>query len=235
MKRIARLLRRHFGASYRSVAVRTAIPWYGRLLIVFLLVLLGYFIGYARYSGDGVAQLRDRISQLSEENRNLRTQSIHVESQKQVTQVTQNDLAKDMAALQEENGKLKEDVEFYKSILEGGSSVGVVKLHSFKISKSIRPGEYDFRLLLIQSGKHDKSVQGSLQLLLTGIQDGKEISIPVNSDAGGRGFKINFKYYQPVEGSFSIPAQASISSVQAKLFTLGSSEPKLTQSVQLPQ
>ena len=235
MTRITRFLRRHFGASYRSVAVRAAIPWYGRLMFAVLLVVLGYLIGYTEFSGDGVAQLRDRVSQLTEENRNLRTQSIHVESQKQVTQVTQNDLAKDMAALQEENGKLKEDVEFYKSILEDGASVGVVKLHSFKVNKSVRHGEYDFRLLLIQSGKHDKSVQGSLQLLLTGTQDGKAISIPVNPDGGGRGFKINFKYYQPVEGSFSIPAQASISSVQAKLFTLGSSEPKVTQSVQLPQ
>lgn len=235
MKRIARTLRQHFGASYRNVAVRAAFPWYGRLLGVIGLVVLGYFVGYAKYSGDGVAQLREQLNKLTEENNSLRTQSIHVESQKQVTQVAQNDLAKDMAVLQEENGKLKEDVEFYKSILEDGSSVGVLKLHSFKINKSVRPGEYDFRLLLIQSGRHEKSVQGSLQLLLTGTQDGKVVSIPVDPPTGGRGFKINFKYYQPVEGSFTVPDRASISNIQAKFYSLGSTEPKLTQSALLPQ
>lgn len=235
MKRIARTLRQHFGAPYRNVAVRAAFPWYGRLLGVIGLVVLGYFVGYAKYSGDGVAQLREQLNKLTEENNSLRTQSIHVESQKQVTQVAQNDLAKDMAVLQEENGKLKEDVEFYKSILEDGSSVGVLKLHSFKINKSVRPGEYDFRLLLIQSGRHEKSVQGSLQLLLTGTQDGKAVSIPVDPPTGGRGFKINFKYYQPVEGSFTVPDRASISNIQAKFYSLGSTEPKLTQSALLPQ
>lgn len=235
MKRIARTLRHHFGASYRHVAVRAAFPWYGRLLGLASLVLLGYLIGYAMYSGEGVAQLREQVSKLHDDNRALRAQSIHVESQKQVNQVAQNDLAREMAILQEENGKLKEDVAFYKSILEDGSSVGVLKLHSFKISKSAQPGKYDFRLLLIQSGRHDRNVQGSLQMFLSGVQDGKEISLPVDAGGGGRGFKVNFKYYQPIEGSFSIPERAPLNSVLVKVYTSGSSEPKLTQSVVLPQ
>lgn len=235
MKRIARTLRRHFGASYRHVAVRTAFPWYGRLLGLAGLVLLGYLIGYAKYSGDGVAQLREQLNKLNDENRSLRAQSIHVESQKQVNQVAQSDLAKEMAVLQEENGKLKEDVAFYKSILEDGSSVGVLKLHSFKISKSVRSGMYDFRLLLIQSGRHDRNVQGSLQLFLEGTQNGKVVSLPVITDSGVRGFKVNFKYYQPLDGSFSVPENTNVTSIQAKVYGLGSAEPKLTQSVALPQ
>ena len=150
--------------------------------------------------------------------------------------MAQKDLSKDMAALQEENVKLKEDLEFYKSILEDSAGVGTVKIHSMKIMHGLRPGDYNFRILLIQSGKHDKSVQGSLKLQVTGSQDGKMLVIPVTESTGDRGsFKINFKYYQPVEGAFTVPVNLSAPEMQARLFQLGYSEPKLTQSAPLPQ
>lgn len=235
MSYLVRELRHRFGIAARGVAVRAAIPWYMRLLLILMLVTCGFLIGYWRYSGEGAAQLREQIARLTEENRQLRTQSIHVESQKQVTQVAQKDLANDMATLQEENVKLKEDVAFYKNILEDSSSVALVKVHSFKITKSVRPGEYDFRLLLIQSGRHDKSVQGLLQMTLNGNQDSKPVAIPINPAVGVKGFKINFKYYQPVEGSFTVPANLAVTGLQAKFFQAGSSEPKLTDSATLPQ
>lgn len=234
MNYLARELRHRFGIAARGVAVRAAIPWYLQLLLILILVICGFLIGYWRYSSDSTVQLRDQVDRLTEENRQLRTQSIHVESQKQVTQVAQKNLASDMAALQEENVKLKEDIAFYKNILEDSSNVGVVKVHSFKITKSVRPGEYDYRILLIQSGKHDKSVQGSLQMTLSGVQDNKQISLPVNASVGVRSFKINFKYYQPVEGSFIVPANQTATVLQAKLYQAGSLEPKLSESATLP-
>lgn len=234
MSYLARELRYRFGIATRGVAVRAAIPWYMRLLLVVMLIGCGFLIGYWQYSGEGAAQLRDQVARLTDENQQLRTQSIHVESEKQVTQVAQKDLANEMAALQEENVKLKEDVAFYKNILEDSSSVALVKAHSFKITKSVRPGEYDFRLLLIQSGRHDKSVQGLLQMTLNGNQDGKPVAIAINPP-GAKGFKINFKYYQPVEGSFALPANFAATGLQAKFFQAGSSEPKLTDSATLPQ
>lgn len=235
MRHQIRKLRHRFGVAARSVAVRAAIPWYVRLLLVVALMALGFGVGYWRYSAEGTLQLRDQIRLLRDENQQLRTQSIHVESQKQVTQVAQKDLAKDMAALQEENVQLKEELAFYKNILADSSGVAVVKVHSFKISKLAKPGEYDFRVLLIQSGRHDRSVQGSLQIALNGTRDGKPLVVPVTPAGGAKGFKINFKYYQPVEGSFSVPDRAQMTELQAKFFQMGSSEPKLTQSAALPQ
>lgn len=235
MRYQARKLRNRFSTAARSVAVRAAVPWYVRLFMTVVLVLFGFWGGYWLYSAEGAPQLREQVQRLREENKQLRTQSIHVESQKQVTQVAQNDLAKDMAALQEENVKLKEDLAFYKNILADSSGVAVVKVHSFKVTKSVKPGEYDFRVLLIQSGRHDRNVQGSLQLAMIGTRDGKPLVVPVNPAGGAKGFKINFKYYQPVEGSLSVPDGAVLTELQAKFFQLGASEPKLTQSATLPQ
>jgi hypothetical protein len=235
MKNLTRAFRLRFGASAQTVAVRVEMPWYWRVFLAVVLAGLGYGFGYWRYASDSTTQLRDDVQRLEQENRQLRTQSIHVESQQQVTQVAQKDLAKDLTVLQEENVQLKEDIGFYKSILEDSSSVGVVKLHSFKVSKSGNPAEYQFRILLIQSGKHDKSVQGRLQLELTGTQDGKPVTQIIAAGTQPKGsFKINFKYYQPIEGSFTVPVQLTVTEVQAKFFQTGFSEPKLTQTASLP-
>lgn len=234
MRRVAKFIKQHFGPAAPHVAVRAELPWYLRWLLALLMVLSGYLVGYWRYAGGETSSLRDTIARLEQDNQTLRTQAIHVERREQVSSVAQGDLAKDLAVLQEENGRLKEDVTFYKSILEDSTGVAVVKVHSFKVTHGSQPGDYNYRLLLIQSGRHDRNVQGSLQLSLVGSQDGKEQTQAVlGGKSPQQGGKINFKYYQPLEGSFKVPPNMTVKSLQAKFFQTGSSEPKLTQEVAL--
>lgn len=233
MRRLLRLIQRHFGPAAPHVAVRATMPWYWRLFSVAILLAMGYMLGYWRYAGSNAVALREQISRLEDENKLLRTQAIHVERRQQVANVAQTDLAKDLTTLQEENVRLKEDLTFYKSILEESAGVAVVKLHSLKVNRGSRAGEYQYRLLLIQSGKHDKNVQGSLQLAIMGTQDGKPTTQMILGGKARQGGKVNFKYYQPLEGSFMIPAQMAAHSLQAKFFQAGATEPKLTQVVPL--
>lgn len=234
MRRLTRILKHHFGPTAPQVAVRAEIPWYWRIFWLILLVVAGFSIGYWRYARGNAAVLREELLKLEQENKLLRTQAIHVERQQQINTVAQSDLSKDLTTLQEENVRLKEDVTFYKSILEESTGVAVVKLHSFKVAQGGRPSEYQYRLLLVQSGKHDKNVQGSLQLTVMGTQNGKPVTQLVMGDKNPqRNGKVNFKYYQPLEGSFTVPGWMTAQELQAKFFQGGSAEPKLTQTVLL--
>ena len=230
MKRLVRRFRRHFGPSSPRVVVRTELQWHWKALLALMFVLLGFLIGHWHYAGWGSSTLLDELERLDQENKDLRTQAIHVVRQQQVSTVAQSDLAKDLAAIQEENVRLKEDVAFYKSILEESSGAPTVKFHSFKVTHGGRAGVFQYRLLLSQSGRHDRNVQGKLQLQLIGTQGGKSVSQVV---PGGKD-KINFKYYQPIEGNFRVPEQMSAHSLQAIFFQAGSPEPKLTQEITLP-
>jgi hypothetical protein len=229
MRRIKRWIKQHFGPAAPHVAVRPEIAWYWRVFWALMLVILGFSAGYWRYGRGSAASMREQLALLEQENKQLRTQAIHVERLQQVNTVAQSDLSKDLTSLQEENVRLKEDVAFYKSILEESAGVAVVKLHSFKVTAGSQPGQYQYRLLLIQSGRHDKNVQGNLQLTLAGVQNGKPVSQPLTQHNG----KVNFKYYQPMEGSFSVPRGMTAQELQAKFFQAGSNEPKLTQTVLL--
>jgi hypothetical protein len=77
-------------------------------------------------------------------------------------------------------------------------------------------------------------VQGSLQLAVIGTQEGKPVTEIVLGGRAKQGGKVNFKYYQPLEGSFMVPDQLVALRVQAKFFQTGMAEPKLTQETLLP-
>ncbi len=117
MKRVSRRLKRHFGATARRVAVRSQRPWYWQWLFASLLLFSGYLIGYWQFTGGDYSELRNRAERLARDNQSLQAKMVYSERQLQVEQATQSNLAKELAQLQDEDMKLKEDLAFYKSML----------------------------------------------------------------------------------------------------------------------
>ena len=63
-------------------------------------------------------------------------------------------------------------------------------------------------------------VQGGQRSLLT---------LPDDQPSGGLAMNLAFKYYQSVEGTFSVPPGSQVTSVQARLFEAGKAAPRATQ------
>jgi len=57
--------------------------------------------------------------------------------------------------------------------------------------------------------------------------------IPDSAEAGSPSFKLNFKYFRRVEGTFRVPAGARVRTVQARILENGSSEARASQNVNL--
>ena len=227
MKKLLRTLRRHFGITAQHVAVRSELPWYWKSVVWLILLGVGYGIGYLQFADADARSLASTISRLDQENHALQARLVHAERQTQVDRAAQANLAKEMTLLQDEDMRLKEEIAFYKSILAENSSSGVAKLHSVKLSKGTRSGDYQYRILLVQSGRHDKNVQGNLRLSI----NGKQLAETVGPE---KGIKINFKYYQRIEGSFTLADDLSGKVLQVQFFETGNSQPKLTQNISLP-
>ena len=86
----------------------------------------------------------------------------------------------------------------------------------------------------MQSGRHDKLVQGGLQLLLNGTQDGKPLAQHVEPAGQQQGIKVSFKYYQRIEGVFNVPPQTSAQALQVQYVATGQTQSMLTQTANLP-
>jgi hypothetical protein len=235
MKRVTRGLKRHFGVSAKHVLVRSQRPWYWRPLVMGLLILSGYLIGYWQFAGGEFGSLISNLERMARENQSMQAKIVQGERQLQVERAAQNTLAKELAGLQDEDMHLKEDVAFYRSILNENPGASELKFHSFKLSKGAQENQYDYHILLVQSGRHDKIVQGNLKLILGAMQAGKPVTLPLDEGtSSARAIQINFKYYQRIDGSFIVPSNTNGRVVEASFIATGANQPKISQRVDLP-
>lgn len=235
MRRVARRLRGHFGATAKKVAVRSQQPWYWQWLIAVLLVLFGYLIGYVQFTGGDYGGLINSVNRLVMDNQTLEAKTVYRERQLQVERAAQKSLAEELVALQDEGMRLKEEVAFYKGILNGNSTAGELKLHSFKLNKGKLPNQYEYHILLIQAGRHDRMAQGSLKLSLNALRNGESVKLPLSDGISPiEPIKINFKYYQRIDGNFTLPNDVEVPSVEVSLTEPGAKQEKIRQQVDLP-
>ena len=73
------------------------------------------------------------------------------------------------------------DLAFFENLIPSERRDNALSINRFKVEADALPGEYRYRLLLLQGGKRDKPFQGSLQLLVTLQQGGKDAIITLRA------------------------------------------------------
>jgi hypothetical protein len=118
MKRTLHRLRRR-GPVDRRMSVRPQHPWYLKLGMALFLAGAGYILAYWQFSRGMSATLDEAyVAQLTAMERQL-----------QLERATSNNARKEMAALQDEIMRLKEDIAFYEGILsERGTELPARKI-----------------------------------------------------------------------------------------------------------
>jgi len=239
-------LKRMFGISAPHMAVRAAMPWYLRWLGLLVLALVVLLLARATYdfgkkfAGFDQSEADREVQRLGEINAKIRQEIAGIrgelalsERQLHMERATHTDLIKQMKTLTAENAELKEDLAFFQTLMPSGGKDGGVAVNRFLVQNDVLPGEYRYRLLLTQTGQRNKDFQGTLQFVVNLQQQDKKVvlTLPAEGDQADKAFKVNFRFYQRVEGTFRIDADAVVKSMQVRVFENGSKEPKLTQAV----
>jgi len=118
MKPIRRRVKRHFGVTSKQVAVKSHRPWYFQGLLALAFIGFGFIVAFWVLHDDQRENIRLRLQQLERENRDLQAKLIGAQRELQVELATNNNLAKELATLQDDSLKVKEDLVFYKNMLE---------------------------------------------------------------------------------------------------------------------
>ena len=235
-----------FGISAPRMAVRAAIPWYWRWLGVVALAIAILVLARATYDfgkkfagfdqGEAdreVQRLGESNAQLQQEATRMRAQLMQAERQLQIERATYTDLVKQVKALTDENATLKEDLAFFQTLMPSAGRDGGVAINRFMVQNDALPGEYRYRLFLTQTGQRKQDFQGSLQFVVNLQQDSNKLvmTLPAEDDKEGKAFKLNFRFYQRIEGTFRVDPGVAVKSMQVRVFENGSQEPKLIQTV----
>lgn len=246
-----RKFERRFSISAQRLSVRPHVPWYIRWLIALPFILaLGWVVWWAYDSGLELAGfhrgqavmevegLRENLLTLQDENAKLSRQAASFERQAQMEHAANEEIAKQIGVLSEENIRLKENLSFFQNLpLAQGENESDLSILKLKIERDSLPGEYYCRFILVQSVKQrGKAFQGNMQLIVNALKDGKKVVLqfPLESAAEDvAAYQLNFKYYQVIDRGFKVSPDITIENVQVRVFERGVREPKVIQSVGL--
>jgi hypothetical protein len=143
--------------------------------------------------------------------------------------------AEQLKNMTDENARLQEDLVFFQNLTAASGKTGEMGVHRLTLERDKMPGEYNLRMLLVQSGQRAKMFVGSYQLVATVVENGRSTThIFPQDESGNAQFKLSFRYYRRVEQSIQLPPDAQLESVQVRIFEQGATEPKVRQSVSLP-
>ena len=234
-----------FGISAPKMTVRTHLAWYWRWLGTMVMIAVSLalaawmydagrrFAGFDRTELElEVSKLKDSLSDVKSEAARLRSIASASESRLKIEQAAQQQLAGQVKALEDENNRLREDLAFFDTLIPAERRGDKVSILGFKVDRDVLPGEFRYRLLVLQGGKRDRPFAGSLQLIIEVQRDGRNdmILMPNPADAGSAAFKLSFKYFHRVEGTFRVPAEVKVRAVQVRVMESGSGEARAVQN-----
>jgi hypothetical protein len=244
---LLKAFKRKFGIAAPRVAVRTHMPWYLRWLGIVAVGALVYgaglatydfgmeFAGFRRGEADRAQEkLRETIESQQRELSELRSKVAQAERQLQIEHATYSDMEKQAKSLSGENASLKEDLAFFQSLMPAaGGRDGALTINRFRLQPETLPGEYRYRLLLVQTGLRVNEYRGRLEFVLSLQQGDRKVvlTLPSQQDKNVKEYQLRFKFFQRIEGTFRVSPDAVVKSMQVRVFENGNNAPKLTQTL----
>ncbi len=151
-------------------------------------------------------ELMITVEALREGNGVLRERVAILERAQQVEGKAYEDVDVHLRDLQDEVLALKEEVAFYRGIVSAGKEKGL-KNQTFVVDKEATPGAYRFQLVLTQQLKRVKLISGTVKLKITDAQNSKPKSLLLSDMSGeqAKSLKFEFKFFQRIEGRFTLP------------------------------
>jgi hypothetical protein len=243
-------LRQRFGIAAPRVAIHTHIPWYWRWVGIAVLVGISAasaawiydagrrFAGFDRTEvQDELLDVKRELEEARSELERLRAVANAADSRVSIERTAQQKLAQQIRTLEQENARAREELATFESMLSSEArNASPLSVHRFKVEPEVLPGEYRYRLVLLTSSqRRERDFNGRLELVVNLTEGGRSamMSFPEQADAGAGAFRLIFKYFRRVEGTFRVSPKAKVESVQVRVYETGSNQPRATHTVSL--
>lgn len=145
--------------------------------------------------------------QLRGDNAELRERLLVMEQNNRVEKQAAAQLQEQLINLQTENFRLRKDLEFYRGIInvQGGGNSPVIQ--GMRIKPLPQARSYRLELILLHITNRDRVFEGSLDVILAGMQDSAEKRLPMNGISldRNRNNSVRFRNFQRFEMNFTLP------------------------------
>lgn len=208
------------GSKQYSMRVVPYRPWYRAGIACLLFVLIGgagwftYQYGLQR----GLALRTEVVEERSKLNRQLEEREKLVESMRQeiadlkvggeVDSRATEEVRQTVESLQGQIAELREEIRFYKGVMLPNVEEKGLRIERFNLTDTGEPDRFGYNLLLAQVVDEHDFIQGTVEIEIVGTElDGNEKSLSLDQiDAeSGDSLGFKFRYFQNIEGVFTIP------------------------------
>lgn len=216
-----RLLRRRLTISAPRVAVRSALPWPVRWLV--LAVVFGFCAAVALWafefgrsiagleagSREELGRLRQEVAQLREQARQLQSEASTAHSILTAERSTAEVLKGQLRQTEAENRALREDLGFFEKLIPSARGEGLA-IRSLQ-AELVAEGQLRWQVLVMQPQRNAPEFNGRLELVLQGQLEGQPWSHTVPAQP------LQLRQYRRMEGLQSVPAAAVVKTVTARV------------------
>ena len=184
----------------------------GGLLLLYVMYEWGRFEGgYSKFAEvQRRRELNAKIESLQDENEKLRADVAAGELARNVDRKAYADVEKNLADLQAQVLKHREELTFYRGIVSPEDGIGGLRVQRFQIVPGSADSHYVLRLVLVQSMRQDAVANGSVSIQLEGMRDSKPAQLllsDVARTARADGLiPFQFRYFQNLEQVIEVPA-----------------------------
>lgn len=150
-----------------------------------------------------------RAFELARRNEALQNQLAILQRDRQVSQIADRVLQKNLAERDEEIRSLRADQAFYSRLVGTDARPGGLTVHGVALAPIARTRAFNFTVTLTHSAEGGKETDGKLSLAVEGIRNDKLAVLDWNDLGGpnaGEGLPFAFKYFQQVQGTLMLPA-----------------------------
>lgn len=220
-----RLLRRRLTVSAPRVAVRSALPWPLRWVVLAAAlglcaaVTLWAFEFGKRIAGlepgarEELLRLRAEVVQLREENRRQQEQSAAADSLQTAERAAMDRLLGQIRQLEADNRSLRDDLAFFERLIPATKADKALDIRGLHAEILGDGAQLRWQMLAIQPMRNAPEFKGRLELVLAGAIEG----VPWSSQPPVVSQPVQFQQYRRAQGVLSLPPQAVVKTVTARL------------------
>lgn len=209
------------------------------LLAIVVIVWLAFDYGRLQAGFDQaetekyIAELHQQIDDLTHKKNKLHRENSKLTLGHSIDRDASSKVNKTLADSQEKILEMKEELLFYRNVMSPKKSKRSVEIKNIQLI-STAENEYQYKLQLIQNGRHDVATRGVVEISFEGKQsDGKIIRLAmpsVSTAKSSKKQKFGFKYFQNFEGGIKIPEGFVPISMFIRVLPRSSRVPKVDKS-----
>ena len=195
-----------------TVVTKRLGPFKSALFLIILIILclfIGYRLGnfYHNYQLTTLAQQKNRLEQLYQEQAK-QVERIHIlEVELAVEQLASQNAQETLKKMSLEHYQVKKQLAFYEKVMAPEKEADGLVIDNIKITANQSQDYYSFQVILVQQQLKKRYAKGYVDLVIIGSLANKPVEFKLSdiSTITQDETSFSFKYFQVIEGSFTLP------------------------------